>query len=210
MTARLAVWEMLEQWTASPPKTMPLQRTAVTVKLGIYRDEADKAIINERRVLTLDYVGDWCWFGHQTLTLDNQDYLVGAVVDVLSGEHRAAFIGIDSPGTTMCYFEARITNLSGESYATDLSAPDDFFSSLRHAPLELLGHPPYREEVIDLKAAVENFSAIGGNLLESVRGIFHKTVLGLTTHHRNLSKPNPHRPEVRNSGMPRKRGKGKS
>lgn len=209
MTTRLAPWEMLEQWTTSPPKPMPLQRTLVTVQLMTYRDEPGKPIIDDRRVLTLDYVGDWCWFGHQTLTFDNQDYLVGAVVDAFLGEHRVAFIDIDPPGTTMFFFETRVTNLSAESYTADLSIPDDFFCTLRRGPLELLEHPLYREEVFDLKAEAEKFNAAGSKLLESVKGIIRNTMSSLTTNHHNLEKPNPHRPEVRNSGMPRKRGKGR-
>ena len=52
-----------------------------------------------------------------------------------------------------------------------------------------------------------------GRAFEGIYGVLKKSVkeamLELTAHDRMLKTPNQHRPEVRLSGLPRKRGKGK-
>lgn len=50
---------------------------------------------------------------------------------------------------------------------------------------------------------------VGAAIYVAIKASVKETMLQLTSHDRMLKTPNPHRPEVMISGLPRKRGKGK-
>lgn len=65
-------------------------------------------------------------------------------------------------------------------------------------------------ETIDLVEVVErNLPIRGEAMLNVIKGTFRAAILSFTSEARRNKAPHPHRPDLRGSGVPRKRGKGK-
>lgn len=204
--------EIFEEFVADPPTPDADQgNTAIGWRLHNVILERGARVVPVFHTLRMQATGQY-YFGKSTIKLEGTEYTLAALIDRHTGDCRCGFVGDVQPYMGEGQFYSNTINDNRRAQALTLR---DYPESVAFgtAPV-VVGKPPNL-----LKASMMSmsdthigldpspyFGEIMSKLRSSVQGLMHE----FTKHAKTMKAPHQHRPELRGSGVPRKRGKGRA
>lgn len=204
--------ETFEEFVANPPTPDADQgNTTVSWRLHNVILEGGARVVPVFHTVRMQASGQY-YFGKTTLVLEGTEYTLAALIDRYTADCCCHFVGDVQPYSGEGRFFSNTINENRRAVGLTLR---DYPESVAYgtAPA-VVSKPPnlLKASMASLSdPTVTNFPSpyfgeILSKLHSSVRGIMKE----FTQHATTMKAPHQHRPELRGSGIPRKRGKGQS
>jgi hypothetical protein len=158
------------------------------------------------------YASGQYYFGKSTIKLEGSEYTLAALIDRHTADCRCGFVGDVQPFMGEGRFFSNTINENRRPQAVILG---DYPESVAYgtAPV-VLSKPPHRPMASMIPMSDTHIgldpSPYFGEILSNIKAAVRGTMQEFTRHAKKMKAPHQHRPELRGSGIPRKRGKGRA
>ena len=205
--------EIFEEFVANPPTPDTDQgNTFVSWRLHNVILERGARVVPVFHTFQLQACGQY-YFGKSNMTLEGSEYTLVALIDRHSGNSHCGFVGDVRPYFGEGRFFSRTTNTNRRASGMTLNLREYPQSVAYGSAPVVLGAPPNLIKA-SLAAATDphldsprdTFKSILGN----IQSRFREAIGAFTAEARKNNAPHQYRPELRGSGVPRKRGKGRA
>lgn len=202
--------EIFEEFVANPPTPDTDQgNTTVSWRLHKVILERGARVVPTWHTVAM-YASGQYYFGKSTIKLEGTEYTLAALIDRHTADCRCGFVGDVQPFMGEGRFFSNTINENRRPQAVILG---DYPESVAYgsAPV-VVSKPPNL-----LKTSMLSDIHIGmdpspyfGEILSNIKAAVRGTMQEFTRHAKTMKAPHQHRPELRGSGVPRKRGKGRA